>query len=79
MFKLRKTDPPLGTEAAPLYEATYSEGLIKVVDGFCEVRDKDSRARLIELGYHDTVDTEVQSSAGVVNKVLATVKGKGRR
>lgn len=74
MFKLKKLEHPLGTEAAPLYESTYTEGIIKVVDGFCEVKDEDSRNVLRMRGY-----AEVQAPVGVVDKVLAKVKGKGRR
>jgi hypothetical protein len=74
MFKLKKTHHPLGTEAAPLYESSYSEGIIKVVDGFCEVNQQDSRDLLLKLGY-----VEVTAPVGVVDKVLAKVKGKGRR
>lgn len=74
MFKLKKMNPPFGTEVTPFYEATYAEGIIKVIDGLCAVKHLDSRDQLLRLGY-----TEVLPPAGVVEKVMATVKGKGRR
>lgn len=51
MFRLKKLHPPFGTVEAPQYESSYSEGLIKVVDGICEVQREASRDYLLKIGY----------------------------
>ena len=51
MFKLRKLEEPFGTPDNPMYEASYRDGMIKVVDGQCEVRFPETRDRLLKLGY----------------------------
>lgn len=53
MFKLKKIMPPFGTRESPIYESSYSEGLIKVVDGMCIVHLDETRQRLLKLGYMD--------------------------
>jgi hypothetical protein len=53
MFQLRKLCPPLGSAVHPLYEASYSEGLIPVVEGFCNVRLPESRDYLLKMGYEE--------------------------
>ncbi len=53
MFRLRKLQPPFGTEDSPQYEPTYNEGMVPVVGGVCEVRTPESRDRLIKLGYEE--------------------------
>ena len=53
MFRLRKLHPPLGSSESPLYEATYSEGLIPVINGICDVREPATRDRLLKLGYEE--------------------------
>ena len=58
MFKLRKLHPPLGTQDAPVTEASYSEGEIRVVDGLCEVRMPETRDRLIKMGYQEEAPAE---------------------
>jgi len=51
MFKLKKLYPPFGTKDAPVIEASYAEGTVEVVDGFCEVRLPETRERLLKTGY----------------------------
>lgn len=53
MFRLRKLHPPLGTRDAPVTEASYAEGEIRVVDGLCEVRLPETRDRLLKIGYRE--------------------------
>ncbi len=53
MFKLKRLNEPLGTPDAPQYESSYSEGLIPVINGECEVSRPETRDRLIMLGYKD--------------------------
>lgn len=53
MFRLRKVYPPFGSVDNPLVESSYSEGLITVVDGLCEVQLPETRERLLKLGYED--------------------------
>ncbi len=62
MFKLKRLNEPLGTLDAPQYESSYSEGLIPVINGECEVRLPETRGRLIMLGYRD-LDEEPSSVA----------------
>jgi hypothetical protein len=59
MFKLKRLNEPLGTSDAPQYESSYSEGLIPVINGECEVSHPETRDRLIMLGY---MDVEEESS-----------------
>jgi hypothetical protein len=51
MFKLKKLEEPFGTPDNPMYEASYRDGMIRVVDGLCEVRFPETRDRLLKLGY----------------------------
>lgn len=53
MYRLRKLYPPYGTKEMPIMESSYSEGLIKVIDGRCCVKNRDTRDRLLKLGYED--------------------------
>ena len=69
MFRLRKLHPPFGTAQVPQYEPTYSEGLVPVVDGFCEVGQPASRDRLLKLGY-------VEMEPAVIEKGGRAVKAK---
>ena len=62
MFRLKRLNEPLGTPEAPQYESSYSEGLISVIDGHCEVRLPETRDRLIMLGYRDIDEPELESS-----------------
>ncbi|MBI4063476.1 MAG: hypothetical protein HY401_04155 [Elusimicrobia bacterium] len=57
MFRLRKTEPPFGTEQDPLWEHAYAEE-VKVVDGICEVQDPTSRDYLLKMGYSEAVPAE---------------------
>lgn len=63
MIRLRKTAPPLGTADNPQYESSYSEGLIPVVDGFCEVRLPETRDRLTKLGYEEVEEAAPVAAA----------------
>lgn len=56
MFKLRKLHEPFGTPDVPQYETSYSEGLIPVVNGICEVRLPETRDRLVKLGFEEITD-----------------------
>lgn len=58
MFTLKKLHPPFGTRAAPVCEASYSEGIIPVVDGLCSVKNRDSRDYLLKMGYREAVPAE---------------------
>lgn len=53
MFKLKKQKPPFGTSESPIYEAHYSEGSIRVIDGVCEVKRPEAREYLRMIGYED--------------------------
>jgi hypothetical protein len=66
VFRLKKLHPPFGSRDNPFIEASYSEGMIRVVDGSCEVELPETRERLLKLGY---ADQEERSSG----------KAKGRR
>ena len=66
MFKLKKLHPPFGSQDNPFIEASYSEGAIPVVDGLCEVRLPETRARLLKTGYVETTPEDER-------------KGKARR
>jgi len=56
MFKLKKQHPPFGSQDAPLFEGSYSEGLIEVVDGNCTVNLEATRDRLLKLGYEELLE-----------------------
>ena len=58
MFKLKKLHEPFGTPESPQYETSYSEGLIPVVNGICDVRLPESRDRLLKLGYEEILEKE---------------------
>ena len=53
MFHLRKLHPPFGTADAPLLESSYSEGLVNVVNGLCQVQQVETRDRLLKMGYEE--------------------------
>ncbi len=67
MFRLRKLHPPFGTSEAPQFEASYSEGMIPVVDGICLVRLPETRDRLTKIGYEE------------VHEPPSPVGGRGRK
>ena len=78
MFKLKRLNEPLGTPDAPQYESSYSEGLIPVINGECEVRLPETRERLIMLGYHD-VEEESALTEPVPKAPKPKKKKKSRR
>jgi len=57
MYKLKKISPPFGTEEMPIMESSYSEGMLKVINGICEVKFPETRDRLVKLGYIDITQT----------------------
>lgn len=65
MFKLKKLHEPFGTPEVPQYETSYSEGLIPVVNGFCEVRLEETRDRLVKIGYAEVVEEPVIAGSGL--------------
>ena len=67
MFRLKKLHPPFGTAEAPQYESAYSEGMIKVVDGFCNVEKEPTRDYLLKIGYEE-VEKELAVIGVVVNE-----------
>ena len=67
MFKLRKLEEPFGTPDNPMYEASYRDGMIKVVDGFCEVRFPETRDRLLKLGYTEAEPPVLQKGNRPMN------------
>ena len=94
MFALKKLHPPFGTRDAPVHEASYSEGIIPVVDGLCTVKNRDSRDYLLKMGYVDAAqeskpaavavvehqaESKLEPKRGVVGKVLSRLKRKRRR
>ena len=93
MFTLRKLHPPFGTRDAPVHEGSYSEGIIRVVDGFCSVKNRDSRDYLLKMGYVEMPESGaapiqeaapkaaavVKPAPGAAGKFLSRLKGKGRR
>jgi len=80
MFRLKKLQPPFGSANNPLVEASYSEGLITVVDGFCEVQLPETRDRLLKLGYEAVEDTIESGDGGDDGEGHANKKrGSGRR
>lgn len=77
MIRLRKTQPPFGTADNPQYEPTYSEGLIPVVDGICEVRLPETRDRLLKLGYEEVAEPEADGEESAGRETAR--RGSGRR
>ncbi len=82
MIRLRKIEPPFGTADNPQYESSYSEGLITVVNGLCEVHLPETRDRLLKLGYEEVsepaaVDGDATQEEPVDRKVAR--RGSGRR
>ena len=67
MFRLKKLHPPFGTAEAPQYESAYSEGMIKVVDGFCSVEKEPTRDYLLKIGYEE-VEKELAAVGVVINE-----------
>ena len=67
MFRLKKLHPPFGTAEAPQYESAYSEGMIKVVNGFCNVEKEPTRNYLLKIGY-EAVEEELAVVGVVVNE-----------
>jgi hypothetical protein len=78
MFQLRKLCPPLGTHVNPLYESSYSEGLISVVEGFCHVRLPESRDYLLKMGYEEIPQADDAAMAQKGNVMKPKPKPKGR-
>lgn len=74
MFKLKKLYPPFGTKDSPVLEASYSEGIIKTIDGICEVQFPETRDRLIKLGYE-----EIKESGATPEQTDTTAKQKSYR
>lgn len=74
MFKLQRFNEPLGTTDAPQYESSYSEGLIPVINGECEVSLPETRDRLIMLGYK-----EVEEGSSSAELVPRTPKPKPKK
>ena len=60
VFKLKKLHPPFGSRDNPIMESSYSEGAVRVVDGYCEVEFPETRDRLLKMGY---VETEAERKA----------------
>ncbi len=79
MFKLRKLHPPLGTQDAPLTEASYSEGEIRVVDGLCEVRLPETRDRLLKMGYCEESPAETKEPTPQEHTAAKPAPKRGRR
>jgi hypothetical protein len=70
LFRLKKLHPPFGSKIVPQYESTYSEGLIKVVDGVCEVAKEASRDYLLKIGYEEIRDDLVLAGVGVIDSTI---------
>jgi hypothetical protein len=68
MFNLKKQHPPFGSEDAPLFEGSYSEGLIEVVDGNCTVNLEATRDRLLKLGYEELLEESTPLSQAKYKK-----------
>ena len=75
MFRLKKLHPPFGTAEAPQYESAYSEGMIKVVGGFCNVEKEPARDYLLKIGYEE-VEEELVVVGGVVDEPSAAVPSR---
>ena len=58
MYRLKKLHPPFGSTDMPVYEGSYSEGLIPVIDGNCTVKLQETRDRLLKMGYADVQEDE---------------------
>ena len=56
MHRLKKQQPPFGSREAPVFEGSYSEGLIEVIDGNCTVNFAETRDRLLKLGYAELLE-----------------------
>jgi len=56
LYRLKKQHPPFGSPDAPLFEGSYSEGLIEVIDGNCAVNLEETRDRLLKLGYEELLE-----------------------
>lgn len=65
MFQLRKLHAPFGTRDAPVFEGSYSEGIIPVVEGLCTVKNQDSRDYLLKMGYVDAAQAKESATATV--------------
>jgi hypothetical protein len=74
MFKLQRFNEPLGTRDAPQYESSYSEGLIPVINGECEVRLPETRDRLIMIGY-----TDVEAASALAESAPKAPKPKPKK
>lgn len=79
MFRLRKLHPPLGTADNPLIESSYSEGLIMVVDGLCEVQLPETRDRLLKLGYEEVAEPDADGNGEESAGRETARRGSGRR
>jgi hypothetical protein len=78
MFRLKKLHPPFGTCDNPFIEASYSEGAIKVIDGYCEVRLPETRDRLIKLGFIEVTPAESVRNERLAEQTFAKTKRKSR-
>jgi len=58
MFRLRKKNPPFGTDESPIMEYTYSEQ-VRVVDGNCRVQFESTRDFLLKTGYEEIREDEL--------------------
>ena len=56
MHRLKKIAPPYGSRETPVYEGSYSEGLIEVIDGACTVNLEETKDRLLKLGYEELLE-----------------------
>ncbi|MBI4395917.1 MAG: hypothetical protein HY548_02395 [Elusimicrobia bacterium] len=82
MFRLKKLHPPFGTPDAPQFESSYSEGMIPVVDGLCEVQLPETRDRLLKLGYEEVQEESAPTDpelAGFASDEPEPVKRKRRK
>lgn len=79
MFKLKKLYPPFGTKDSPVIEASYSEGIIEVVDGICEVRFPETRDRLVKLGYEEIKEPVAVHSVRTANREHHARTGKKKK
>ena len=62
MFRLKKLQPPLGVQDAPILEGSYSEGLIEVIDANCTLNLEETRDRLLKLGYEELLEESIPLS-----------------
>ena len=79
MFRLRKLHPPFGSRESPLTEASYAEGEIRVVDGFCEVQLPETRDRLLKLGYSEEAPVETREPEPQEHPATKPASRRGRR